>query len=295
MSTLSKFVPNRLRFNAFHYDAITEAWKHIFGSNFHFGYFATPNISLEEATDALIDRMASLGNLSERTKVLDVGCGIGSPAFYLHGKYGCDITGISTSEVGIGDAKTESQRRGYQDYVRFRVANGLDNGFDSETFDVVWVMESSHLVRDKKKLLGECFRVLKPGGVLLLCDVMLRRPFTIADHLGFFRRMGIDYITANVDFFRSFGWIRIEPFETYTTVARAVGFNDITFIDISDETIPTLKWWKDNITAKKESIAQTLTPGQIKGFLVSSDLAKDSLERKIGGYGILSARRKTSA
>lgn len=289
MSIFSLFNP--LRFNASHYNSITDAWKHIFGDNFHFGYFTSPSISLNEATDALIDKMAALGDLSERTKVLDVGCGIGTPAFYLHRKFGCDVTGISTSDVGIRDAEAECSKRGYQDKVRFRVANGLDNGFADRVFDVVWVMESSHLMKDKKTLFAECRRVLKPGGVMLLCDIMMRRPFSLTDRLGYLQRMKLDYIPATFDQVKSWGWVRMETFATYQHTVWKVGFDDVTLIDISEEAIPTFDRWKANVIAHEASILTTLTASQINSFMRATDLSKDFFQRGIGGYAILKASR----
>lgn len=283
---------DRLQFNASHYDSITDAWKSIFGDNFHFGYFSSPNLTLDEATDALIDKMASLGEISDRASVLDVGCGIGSPAFYLHRKFGCDISGISTSEAGIAEAQQESRNRGYDSKVRFRLGDGLNNGFDDESFDVVWVMESSHLMPNKKYLLAECLRVLKPGGVMLLCDVMLRRSYSLADRLNLLRQMKFGFVSGTLDNFRSFGWIRMEPFERYIRWAREVGFIDVQLTDISEQAIPTFECWKTNLVANEKSVLESLSPRQISGFLAASDFSRALFEQRIDGYGILKAVKK---
>ena len=292
MSSASLFsISDRLRFNAFFYNSITDAWKYIFGDNFHLGYFASPDVSLDQATDALIDQMTALGNLSDQTKVLDVGCGVGNPAFYLHKKFACDITGISTSEKGVLQAEEESRNRGYQEKVRFRVANAMDNGFGDNTFDLVWVMESSHLMKEKPKLFAECYRVLKPGGVILLCDVMLQRPVTLADHLDFLRHFRLGYFTGVINYTRSFGIIRFETFETYQKMARDTGFREVKFIDISREVAPTVDCWHANIAANEKRILETLSPGQIRSFIEATNFSKYSIERKVGGYGILKASK----
>jgi len=49
------------------------------------------------------------------------------------------------------------------------------------TFDVVWVLESSHLMRDKTALLRECVRVLAPGGRIALCDIIRKRDIPFLD------------------------------------------------------------------------------------------------------------------
>jgi 27-O-demethylrifamycin SV methyltransferase len=295
VSAVPVFTPaSRIRFwfNALLYNSITDAWKYILGENFHWGYFSSPDVSLADATDALIDQMAALGNFSAQTKILDVGCGVGNPAFYLHRKFGCDITGISISEKGVYQAEEESKKRGYQEKVRFRVANALDNGFDDNAFDIAWVMESSHLMKDKKKLFAECYRVLKPGGLILLCDIMLRRSYTAADLLDYLRRLKLGYFSDSVSFIRSFGTVRMETFEFYQNTARDAGFDDVKFVDISEQVEPTIDCWRGNIAANKRRILETISPSQIKSFIQAIELSTASFEMKLGGYGILKASKR---
>jgi len=80
--------------NDLHYDSITDAWPYILGQNFHWGYFESSNDSLEKATDNLIEKMVSYTKQNEKLNVLDVGCGIGGPAFYLHNKLKINLTKI---------------------------------------------------------------------------------------------------------------------------------------------------------------------------------------------------------
>ena len=79
---------------AAHYDKINRAWKHIFGDDFHYGYFRSKDESLEIATENLSALMAEKGEIGRDMSVLDVGCGIGSPACLLAARFGCRVTGI---------------------------------------------------------------------------------------------------------------------------------------------------------------------------------------------------------
>ncbi len=158
-----------------HYNHVTDAWKEFMGNNLHFGYFEKEGVTLADATDSLIDKLISLCKVNENSRILDVGCGIGNPAFYLHERYRCKITGISTSERGVQLANVACKEKGYHD-VEFLVADGCNNHLPSNTFDIVWIMESSHLM-SKKRLFRECYRVLKQHGILLICDlVILKMP-----------------------------------------------------------------------------------------------------------------------
>ena len=72
--------------------------------------------------------------------VLDVGCGIGSPALYLNEKFGCSVVGISTSHKGVDLANARSHEKKQNSRVRFLVADGTDNLFPDDQFDLAWLM-----------------------------------------------------------------------------------------------------------------------------------------------------------
>jgi SAM-dependent methyltransferase len=56
--------------------------------------------------------------------------------------------------------------------VRYCQASALDLPFADATFDVVWTQHASMNIEDKSRLYGEMFRVVSPGGRLLLYDIV---------------------------------------------------------------------------------------------------------------------------
>ncbi|MBN1652966.1 MAG: methyltransferase domain-containing protein [Deltaproteobacteria bacterium] len=271
-----------------HYDRITDAWRYIFGDNFHFGYFKDPKMGLNQATDALVDALADLGEFSNESTVLDVGCGIGNPAFHLHEKYGCRITGISTSQRGIEIAKMSSEEKGISHNVAFQIADGTKNGFGAQSFDIVWVLESSHLM-EKERLFSECHRVLKKGGQLLLCDLMLKKRPGIAEHFDYLARLKLAYPLGYLSMKKAFGRGKNETFDYYAAKARRVGFIGVEQIDVSDEVLPTLEHWRANMSTHRDAILKTFTPKQISDFIAASNLLEDFFRNGIHGYGLLKA------
>src|SRR5688572_20486770 len=125
---------------AIHYDRVTNAWRFLLGENFHCGCFLNDNDSLEMATDNLTTLMAITGSVGPNMSVLDVGCGIGSPACLLAERYGCRVSGISTSTAGIAQATQRVKERGCADKVFFAMADGMNNGLPAASFDRVWVL-----------------------------------------------------------------------------------------------------------------------------------------------------------
>jgi cyclopropane fatty-acyl-phospholipid synthase-like methyltransferase len=273
--------------NQAHYDSVTDAWTYILGDNLHYGYFARGDESLAEATDALVDVMASLAPLRPEVEVLDVGCGIGNPAFRLATRAGCRISGISNSGRGIEKARAEALRRGLAGRVAFHQRDALDNGFGEESFDVVWVMESSHLMRDKELLCAESHRVLRPGGTLVLCDLVLKRDLSLAE---VYRLRG-DLATLE----RSFGRAKMETLEFYEAALRAQGFAEVSRRDISAEAFPTLDRWKENLEKNRAVLAAHLPTADVADFARSCDILKALFSDERLGYGLVTGRKRAQA
>jgi ubiquinone/menaquinone biosynthesis C-methylase UbiE len=133
--------------------------------------------------------------------VLDVGCGTGGvtiPAKVRIGKDG-KVTGIDPALEMIGIARRKAQRAGIE--IDFRVGVIESLPFPNETFDVVTSSLMMHHLPEPLRVKGvaEIRRVLKPGGRLLIADMMrpskssLKRFFTsLALHHGHRMQFGIE-------------------------------------------------------------------------------------------------------
>lgn len=126
------------------------------------------HIQGREATRAL----ATLATLPEGAEVLDVGCGIGGPARTLAAEFDCRVTGVDLVEEYCHVAALLTERVGLDDRVTFRQGNALDLPFDDDAFDVVWVQHVAMNVAEKATLFDELTRVLRPGGRLVLHEVL---------------------------------------------------------------------------------------------------------------------------
>jgi sarcosine/dimethylglycine N-methyltransferase len=99
--------------------------------------------------------------VTEESRVLDVGCGIGGPARYLAHRYGCRVDGIDLTPelIETGQVLTERCK------LSVRVGNALELPYPDQTFDVVWCQNVTMNIADKAGLLAGVYRVLKPGGL----------------------------------------------------------------------------------------------------------------------------------
>ena len=136
----------------------------------HYGYWDKSTSNLHEALLKINDVMAEKANINSGDYILDAGCGVGGSAVYLAKHYGCKILGISLSEKQIFSAQNNALSKQVVGLVHFEVNNFCQTGYKDETFDVVWAIESVCHANQKSDFIQEAFRLLKPGGRLILAD-----------------------------------------------------------------------------------------------------------------------------
>jgi glycine/sarcosine/dimethylglycine N-methyltransferase len=142
------------------------------GEDIHIGcYDDTDDIGAAsvETVNRMIRRLPKLG---DGTTVLDLGSGYGGSARRLAGDFGCSVTCLNLSDVQ-NETNREKNRRAGLDH-RIRVVHG---SFDfipepDASFDVVWSQDAILHADDRRKVLAEAFRVLKPGGEMIFTDPM---------------------------------------------------------------------------------------------------------------------------
>lgn len=120
------------------------------------------------------ERMLKILELDSKSRVLDLGCGVGSTTRFVRRVYGCRTVGVDIDPDMIDRARRRSRGPRYQD-LRYEVMDGGAMGFRDASFDVV-IMQSVACFNDKQRLLTEARRVLKPGGRVALNEVTWLRP-----------------------------------------------------------------------------------------------------------------------
>ncbi len=120
------------------------------------------------ATKELVDQM----DLKPAAKLLDIGSGIGGPARFVANSAGAEVTGIDLTQSYVDIATSLSKRTGMAGKTRFVQGSALDMPFADDSFDAAVILHVGMNLPDKRKLMSETARVLKPGGVFAVYDVM---------------------------------------------------------------------------------------------------------------------------
>lgn len=122
---------------------------------------------------AQLDKKAHIAaklHLKPGMKVLDIGCGWGGMALYLHQKCGVDVVGITLSEEQLAVARRRAQEAGVADHVKFELIDYRD--MKGEFDRIVSVGMFEHVgVPYYREFFRCCHNLLKPEGVMLLHSI----------------------------------------------------------------------------------------------------------------------------
>ncbi|MFN2184359.1 MAG: corrinoid protein-associated methyltransferase CpaM [Anaerolineae bacterium] len=117
-----------------------------------------------------------VARVAEGDRVLDIGCGTGALAVML-ARNGARVTGIDIAPAMLSLAAQRVREEGLQDRIALKEMGAveLDTAFAGDSFDaVVSTLLFSELSDDEVAYtLAECWRILQPGGVLLIADEVL--------------------------------------------------------------------------------------------------------------------------
>jgi cyclopropane-fatty-acyl-phospholipid synthase len=130
-------------------------------------YFASPDVTLEQAQRDKKAHIAAKLDLRPGQKVLDIGCGWGGMALYLHEVAGVDVLGITLSEEQLKIARERAAAAGVADHVRFEL---IDYRTLAGRFDrIVSVGMFEHVgVPHYREFFRICHDLLTDDGVMLL-------------------------------------------------------------------------------------------------------------------------------
>lgn len=155
--------------------------------------------------------------LKEGETVLDLGCGAGLDLYFYAKAVGDKgkVYGLDISEDMVNKAKSNMEAIGIKN-IEIKCGHSDNLPFEDNFFDVVASNGIYNLSPDKENVMREVFRVLKPGGRTVFCEIVLK------DKLPENVRKNID------DWFRCIGGAL--PEREFLVLMEKVGFGNIEVI-----------------------------------------------------------------
>ena len=160
----------------------------------------------------------ALASLAEGETVLDLGSGAGFDCFLASNKVGSSgkIIGVDMTPEMIDKARGNARNGNYEN-VEFRLGEIENIPVADNSVDAIISNCVINLSPDKKRVFNEAFRVLKPGGRLMVSDIVLLKELP-----DFVRNSAAAYIGCI-----SGAIIK----DDYLEAVREAGFNEVKIID----------------------------------------------------------------
>lgn len=146
-------------------------WNMDKSRSLHYGYWDSSTKNFHEALLNINKIIARHAHISKEDVALDAGCGVGGSAIWMAKNIGCKVTGITLSERQVTLATASAKKENADNLVTFLQKDYTATGFADSSFDVIWAIESVCYVKDKSEFLKEAYRILKPGGRLVVVDI----------------------------------------------------------------------------------------------------------------------------
>jgi ubiquinone/menaquinone biosynthesis C-methylase UbiE len=232
-----------------YYDVSNLILRELWDDNFHQGYWLSDEdeSSNSVATDRLTDLLIDKSDLRAGGRVLDVGCGIGTSAFRLAETTPAQIVGITNNQPQIDEANRRSAAKGLDDRVTFEFADALSLPYADDSFDVVWIFEAlMHM--DRLRTLREIGRVLRPGGRVIITDLLQHGPMNEADAR--MVREHMEEMQASP----------LLPEDAYRALVAESGLELVELLDISENTAKTARRVFDAVNDRYDEMLEQFGP-----------------------------------
>ncbi len=267
-----------------YWDKLSKGWQLIWGQHIHHGFYdQNTSISPQEAQEILIIKLAELLKIKPSYSILDVGCGLGGSSIYLAKHFNVNVTGITLSTQQVAIAKQQAGKEQIN-HVQFTINDALSlANIANNSIDIVWSLESCEQFYDKNLFIQQAFRVLKPGGQLIIatwCSDQEQYQDTLAKkYLRLCNAFDLPYMP------------------TISHYQQLLALNNFNINDVYDWSSQVKKSWEIGISLINHySLLQIIKVSGFKGlkFVKQLKLMKEAFNQGSVKYGVFVATKPLS-
>jgi len=232
------------------------------GGYLNFGHWTREGMTYEEAAESLVNLLGQKLGLNAHSRLLDVGSGMGSQDVYLSQHFTPEkIDALDVTWKHVEIARERAKREGVNPAkLEFHHGTAVQTPFPEASFTHLLSIEAPEHFNTRDDFFTEAYRVLKPGGVMVLADYTLPQ-----NPKGLFKKFFLNFA-------RSVWHVppaNVYGNDVYETKLKAKGFKNITIENIGQWTIPGYyfehrKWEQ----VKKMRKLRGFWKGVVGGFLI---------------------------
>lgn len=165
------------------------------------------------STEALL----AAAGIASASRVLDVGCGVGTTAIEIARRFGAAVTAVDIAPLMLERAEANVVAAGLDGAVTVTNGDILDLKFDDGAFDVV-IAEAVTMFVDRQRAANELVRVTAPGGRVLATEFFWRQPPTAEA-----REVFLGQVCPGLEFDTVEDWVRIYASAGLTDIETPTG------------------------------------------------------------------------
>jgi microcystin synthetase protein McyJ len=144
------------------------------GGYLSFGYWTENITDYHQAVESLIEHILQFEKPLNGGQILNVACGYGAETVRIFEKINPDkIFAVDITESHIEFAKQQMISQNLADRIHFEKMDACKLNFEPESFDYVIGIEGPAHFNTREIFLRKAFELLKPGGILLLSDIIV--------------------------------------------------------------------------------------------------------------------------
>lgn len=210
------------------------------GEDIHIGLYNTGTESVAEASAGMTRLLIERAGIKAGDKVLDISCGYGGTLRML-AQMGCEVHGRDIAEQEVALAREANVAAGLGDQIDVQVGDFHQIDSPDNAWDAVICQESIIHSPDRPTVFAEVFRVLRPGGVFAISDILTAQGADTARVEAAFARLGAQ-VGATV--------------RDYARMAEQAGFE----VRLVDERPNDIRTHYDKLAAALAGPVEGLTP-----------------------------------
>ncbi len=227
------------------------------GEDIHIGIYDDNESDIASASLNTVKTMASqLTNITQSSKVLDIGAGYGGAARFLTKEFNCKVDCLNLSEKQNRRNEEKNKELGLNDRIGVFNGNFESLPFENESYDIVWSEDAILHSGQKKQVIEEVARVLRPGGKFVFTDPMQSDNCPEGVLQNIFDRINLDSM-GSLNFYR--------------TTCQNVGLKEIKFIDLSNQLINHYSHVKEQLITVKNDLQTNVSSEYIEKMLKGLD------------------------